>query len=91
MAKKRTRIPKRRKQSRAVDAAGLLQTPPAWFDDAGLHALLPGPKPAPHELEAATKRYQENIRKSPLWAQMVAEFGSVKAEELLRQFRVELR
>jgi len=38
-----------------------------------------------------TRAYQENIRKSPLWDMMVEQFGPEKAEELLKECRVELR
>jgi len=38
-----------------------------------------------------TQLYQEQIRNSPLWDEMVREFGPEKAEELLREFRAELR
>ena len=62
-----------------------------WHEDDGFHALMPGPKPTAEQLEAATKQYQEKIRNSPLWADMVTEFGLAKAEELLRQCRAELR
>jgi len=34
-----------------------------------------------------TRRYQENIRKSAVWDEMVQRFGKEKAEQLLREFR----
>jgi len=36
-----------------------------------------------------TKRYQENIQRSPLWDLMVKEYGEEEATRLLQQFRVE--
>jgi hypothetical protein len=64
---------------------------PAWMDDDGLHALLPGTPPDQKTLERMTELYQEQIRNSPMWDEMVREFGPEKAEELLRQCRAELR
>jgi hypothetical protein len=63
--------------------------PPAWLEEDGLHALLPGRPPDPQTLEAMTRRYQEEIRNSPVWDELVREFGAQRAEELLREFRVE--
>lgn len=70
------------------------QTPsemPAWMDDEGLHAMLPGTPPDQETLDRMTQLYQEQIRNSPMWHEMVREFGLEKAEELLRQCRAELR
>jgi hypothetical protein len=38
-----------------------------------------------------TRRYQQEIRNSPLWDEMVREFGEKEAERLLKKFRVEIR
>jgi hypothetical protein len=54
-------------------------------------AGLPGSPPTPEKLEEMTRQYQENIRNSPMWGEMVRKFGRAKAEELLKQCRVELR
>jgi len=42
-------------------------------------------------LAAMTKVYQDKIRNSPLWAEMVELYGQEGAEQVLKQFRVELR
>jgi len=63
---------------------------PAWLDKDGLHALVPGSEPSEAELDEMTRRYQESIRRSPLWDQMVKQFGKAKAETLLRQCRAKL-
>jgi hypothetical protein len=63
---------------------------PLWQEDDGCHTILPGPL-SPKEVERASKAYQEAIRDSPLWDLMVAEFGLAKAEELLKQCRLEIR
>jgi len=62
-----------------------------WMEEDGLHALVPGQQPSASQLEEMTRRYQESIRRSPLWDQMVKEFGKEKAEQLLRQCRAETR
>jgi hypothetical protein len=38
-----------------------------------------------------TEEYQNKIRNSPIWNQMVKKYGKEKAEELLKQCRAELR
>lgn len=38
-----------------------------------------------------TGRYQQEIRESALWDEMVREFGEEEAERILRKFRVEIR
>jgi hypothetical protein len=38
-----------------------------------------------------TRLYRQNIRSSPLWDEMVREFGEEAAERMLREFRVEVR
>ena len=63
----------------------------AWTDHDGLHALVPGESPSPESLHEMSRRYREQIRRSPLWEQMVAQFGAEEAERLLSKFRVELR
>ena len=63
----------------------------SWFDDDGLHVLSPGAPPSPDMLEEMTKVYQEKIRSSSLWDQVVEEVGEEEAEWMLQQCRVELR
>ena len=57
----------------------------------GLHVTMPGTAPDEAEMAELTKRYQENIRNSPLWDEMVRRFGKQKAALLLREFRAEKR
>lgn len=57
----------------------------------GLHVLLPGTPPSSEMLDEMTGSYQQKIRESPLWDEMVREFGEEEAERLLREFRVEIR
>ena len=84
MGRKAKAIRERRKQ-------GLAAPVPTWMEEDGLHAVVPGKGPSAAELEEMTRRYQERIRRSPLWEQMVKEYGKQKAEELLRQCRAETR
>jgi hypothetical protein len=62
-----------------------------WLERDGLHALLPGSPPSSEMLDDMTRGYQQNIRKSALWDEMVREFGEEEAERILRKFRVEIR
>ena len=57
----------------------------------GLHVLLPGIPPSREILDDMTRTYQQNIRQSPLWDEMVREFGEQEAERMLKEFRVEIR
>ena len=57
----------------------------------GLHVLSPGTAPSAQQLREATEKYQKNIRNSPIWDAMIKEFGEDRAEEMLKEFRVELK
>jgi len=63
----------------------------SWMEEDGLHLMMPGAAPGEADMAELTRRYQENIRKSALWDEMVQRFGKEKAEQLLREFRVEKR
>jgi len=83
MSKKKRKLKRRDPRSRA-------RTIP-WLGSNGLHAILPGNAPSPETLDEMTRVYQQNIRESPLWEEMVREFGEEEAERILREFRVEVR
>jgi hypothetical protein len=70
---------------------GKAEFPNAWMESDGIHIIEEGLPPTPDSLSAATKIYQENIRNSPLWDEMVKKFGEDEAERLLTQFRVKMR
>lgn len=78
---------RKRKISRPTPPPG----PPVWLEDDGVHALLPGENPSPEELETLSRRYQEEIRGSPLWDKMLKEYGPQEAERILLKCRVEVR
>jgi hypothetical protein len=62
-----------------------------WLETHGLHAVVPGSAPSQEVLDGMTRRYQQEIRNSSLWDEMVREFGEEEAEQILREFRVEIR
>lgn len=89
MAKKKNKRQKlkRNKDSDSSFPIGAL----TWFETDGLHTIMPGEPPSEEMLEAMTKEYQRQIRNSPLWDEMVKQFGKEEAENLLKQCRAELR
>jgi hypothetical protein len=42
-------------------------------------------------LDDMTRGYQQKVRGSALWDEIVREFGEEEAERILRKFRVEIR
>ena len=61
----------------------------SWMGPDGVHVVAPGGPLTQAELDHMTQTYQQQIRKSPMWKQMVQEFGKAKAEELLKEFQVQ--
>ena len=62
-----------------------------WLEDDGVHMAVPASILPPEALGRLTEIWQEKVRNSPLWDQVVEQFGREKAEELLKNFRAELR
>jgi hypothetical protein len=60
----------------------------SWMAPDGLHMVTPGGPLTQEDLATMTQTYQQQIRRSPMWKQMVTEFGQAKAEELLQEFQV---
>lgn len=56
-----------------------------------LHYLMPGMPPDPEIIAEMTKSYQNNIRNSELFEMWVRDFGLEKAEEFLKECRMEIR
>ena len=83
MSKKTRKVKRRDPQSRA-------RCMPCLERDE-LYAFVPGSAPSAEMLDDMTRRYQQKIRESPLWDEMVREFGAEEAERILRKFRVEIR
>jgi len=69
--------PRQRRATRHSVAAA------SWVALDGIHANMPGAAPSEAELEGLTRKWQRQLRNSPLWKEMVREFGEAKAEELL--------
>jgi hypothetical protein len=61
-----------------------------WMDDDGVHAIGVGRPPGLVETAAMTEAYQQGIRNSPLWDQMVKDFGEQQATEMLKEFKVKI-
>ena len=57
-----------------------------WMEDDGIHVLSPEPFSA-QDLELMSLRFQEKIRNSPMWDEMVKEFGKEEAEKILKKCR----
>ena len=64
---------------------------PVWQDAEGLHSLMPGQPPSEEKLAEMTAVYQKNIRNSEIFTLMVEQFGKEKAEDMLKEFKVEIR
>jgi hypothetical protein len=82
---KKSRLKRERKDGQAEHA-----DIPIWIDDHGTHAIGVGQPPSVLETAAMTEAYQQRIRNSPLWDQMVKEFGEQKATEMLKEFKVKI-
>ena len=57
----------------------------SWTDKDGIHFMVDGEDPTVEQYQKLTEEYQRQIRHSPVWEEMVREFGSEKAEELLKE------
>jgi len=53
----------------------------------GLHMVTPGGPLTQEDLATMTRAYQQRIRQSSMWKQMVNEFGQDKSEALLQEFQ----
>ncbi len=80
-----------KKYKKCCMAIGTQDSPVTWADKDGLHVIAEGEKPTPSEIEKMTKEYQNQIRNSPMWDDMVSEYGLEKAEELLKEFKAEVQ
>ena len=59
----------------------------SWTDDEGVHLVAPGAAPTPAQLEAVTEAFRKQVRGSPLFDQMVRQFGLSEAEKLLKEIK----
>ena len=74
-----------------LDGMIVEQPLPMWMDEQGIHAILPGEKPDAETLERMTIDFQQRLRNSPMFVEMVKTYGQAKAEELLSQCRAQLQ
>ena len=65
---------------------------PFWEDTSGIHTsfLVPG-EPPPGAEKQMTEEFQKRIKNSPMWKQMVDQFGEKEAEKLLKQCKAEVK
>ena len=85
--KKKRQLPERARPKKSSSTLGAFQ----WMDKDGLHIIQPGLPPSPERIEAVTTEYQKQIRNSALWDVMVEQYGEEQAEEMLKEFRYEVR
>jgi len=62
----------------------------SWMEKDGVHSFIPDTPPSSEQLDNMTKVYQKNIRNSPIWDEMIKQYGKEKAEKLLKEFRVKI-
>jgi len=60
----------------------------SWMAPDGVHVVAPGGPLTPAAWDHLTQTYQNQVRQSPMWKQMVQEFGKAKAAERLKEFQV---
>jgi hypothetical protein len=62
-----------------------------WIDEQGVHTLIPGDRPDPQTLKRMSETFQQKLRNSPLYQQLIDAYGPVKAEEIILQCQAQLR
>ena len=92
MVCKRKDMGKKSRLKRARRAKREVLPDPFWEDADGIHSsfLVPG-EPPTKAAERLTEDFQKRIRNSPMWKQMVDEFGEEKAERLLKECKAEIQ
>ena len=63
----------------------------AGADHEAMHAKVPAVAPAGDMEDEMTAEFQRNIRNSPMWDDMVKQYGKEKAEELLKKCRANVQ
>lgn len=80
-----------KKYKRCCMAIKDAEAPATWSDGENTRVLLKGEKPSQIELDKLTAEYQMQIKNSPYWNEIVEQYGEKKAEELLREFKAEIK
>ena len=81
---------KKERRKRRQDEINMLAGLISWQDAEGVHFVAPGLSPSPEQVAEMTKEYQNRIRQSPMWDDMVKQFGLKRAEELLKECKVKI-
>jgi len=71
----------------------------SWFHRKGiskspageLRRLRFGRRPSEAELQAMTEKYQNDLRNSTVFDELVEKYGRKKAEELIKECKLEIR
>lgn len=88
MVKRGRRGGKRGKKKKEQEQAAPMVS---WMAEEGMHALIAGEDPSAEELDVMTKAYQQKLRVSPIWDELVKAYGREGAERAIQQCKVELR
>ena len=81
-------IKKIKRNQRNSNQAKITIPDATWVDEDGMHYVGSGQAPTLEEYQRMTEEYQQRIRKSPLWKQMVEQYGKKQAEKMLKDFQV---
>jgi hypothetical protein len=76
----------KRARRRSDEIASAATTPEAWLTDDRIHMLLPG-VPTSELLEQLSRNFQEELRRSPLWTELIQKYGRERAEQIVQQCR----
>ncbi len=85
--KKAHRNNRRKQQRRKDEPLDFAEADSVWTDDGEVHAFLPGEEPPAGFFELLTHYFQRELRNSPLWEEMVREFGEREAAKQLKECR----
>ena len=53
-----------------------------------MHAFMPFPEPTEELLLDIEKNFRKEFKNSPIWDQVVSQYGIEKAEELLKEIKI---
>ncbi len=81
---------KKVRKLKKVEEAAASRESSTWIDGEGVHVVGKGAAPTNEELDRMTEEYQRQVRNSPLWGEMVRQFGKKRAKEMLKEFRAKL-
>ena len=62
-----------------------------WTENDSYHAIIEGVRPTAAQLSEMSKIFQENIRNSAIFMELIEQFGYNQAEKLLQEFKVKLQ